>query len=93
MFFAYLVVENATWSAAYELHATTEAGIPTSPISLHYRALLTQSTGEDWTGVEIALSTINMDPTNQTIPVLSSTKIRPPADVEPQLPLPQPHPL
>jgi hypothetical protein len=39
---------------------------------------VTQSTGEDWTDVELTLSTANMDLSNQTIPVLGPTKIRPP---------------
>jgi len=73
------LVRNATWSAAYELHATTEAGVPASSVSLHYRARITQSTGEDWTDVSLTLSTADMDPSNQAIPVLSPTKIRPPS--------------
>lgn len=72
------VVRYATWSAAYELHATSEAGVPASSVSLHYRARITQSTGEDWTNVGLTLSTADMDLSNQTIPVLSPTKIRPP---------------
>ena len=67
-----------TWSPVYELHATTEAGIPAPSVSLHYRARVTQSTGEDWTDVNFTLSTADMDLSNQTVPVLSPTKIRPP---------------
>jgi len=59
----------------YELHMPTEAGTPMSPIPLHYHAWLTQITGEDWTGIELALSTVKMDPMNQSTPVLSPTKI------------------
>ena len=70
-----LVVRNATWSAAYELHATTEAGVPAPSVSLHYRARITQSTGEDWTDVKLTLSTADMDLSNKTIPVLIPTKI------------------
>ena len=73
-----LVVRNATWSAAYELHATTEAGVPAPSVSLHYRARITQSTGEDWTDVKLTLSTADMDLSNKTIPVFIPTKIRPP---------------
>ncbi|KAI0252907.1 hypothetical protein BJV78DRAFT_1281252 [Lactifluus subvellereus] len=72
------LVRDATWSPAYELHATTEAGFPAPPVSLHYRARVSQSTGEDWTDVELSLSTADMDLSKQTIPVLSATKIRPP---------------
>ncbi|KAH9974805.1 hypothetical protein BGW80DRAFT_1559769 [Lactifluus volemus] len=32
------LVRNATWTPAYELHATTEAGIPAPSVSLHYRS-------------------------------------------------------
>ena len=70
-------VRNATWSAAHELHATTGAGVPASSVSLHYRARTTQVTGEDWTDVGLTLSTADMDLSNQAIPVLSPTKIRP----------------
>src|SRR5580698_135524 len=71
------------WSAAYELHATTEAGMPTPSVSLHYRARITQSTGEDWTDVELSLSTADMDLSNKTIPVLRPTKIQPPESFYP----------
>ena len=76
----FLVVRNATWSAVYELHATTEAGVPAPSVSLHYRARITQSTGEDWTDVKLTLSTANMDLSNKTIPVLNPTKIHPRAN-------------
>ncbi|KAH9008637.1 hypothetical protein EDB83DRAFT_489714 [Lactarius deliciosus] len=72
------LVQNATWSAAYELHATTEAGVPSPSVSLHYRARITQSTGEDWTDVALTLSTADMNLSTQSIPTLISTKIRPP---------------
>ncbi|KAF8268359.1 hypothetical protein EI94DRAFT_1728051 [Lactarius quietus] len=72
------LVQNAAWSAAYELHATTEAGVPSPSVSLHYRARITQSTGEDWTGVALTLSTADMNLSTQRIPTLNPTKIRPP---------------
>ncbi|KAH8984948.1 hypothetical protein EDB92DRAFT_1936445 [Lactarius akahatsu] len=72
------LVQNATWSAAYELHATTEAGVPSSSVSLHYRARIMQSTGEDWTDVALTLSTADMNLSTQSIPTLTPTKIRPP---------------
>ncbi|KAN0111824.1 protein of unknown function (DUF4139) domain containing protein [Russula decolorans] len=46
------LVRSAIWSAAYELHATTEAGTPAPSVFLHYRARITQSTGEDWTDIQ-----------------------------------------
>jgi hypothetical protein len=89
------VVQNATWSAAYELHATTDAGVPSPTVSLHYRARITQSTGEDWTDVALTLSTADMNPSTQKIPVLFPTKIRPPKSLfnfkaQPLPPPPQP---
>ncbi|KAH9059611.1 hypothetical protein EDB87DRAFT_1684673 [Lactarius vividus] len=72
------LVQNATWSAAYELHATTDAGVPSPSVSLHYRARITQSTGEDWTDVALTLSTADMNLSTQSIPTLIPTKIRPP---------------
>ncbi|KAH9038570.1 hypothetical protein EDB85DRAFT_2072734 [Lactarius pseudohatsudake] len=72
------IVQNATWSAAYELHATTDAGVPSPSVSLHYRARITQSTGEDWTDVALTLSTADMNLSTQSIPTLIPTKIRPP---------------
>ncbi|KAH9027688.1 hypothetical protein EDB85DRAFT_2133997 [Lactarius pseudohatsudake] len=73
-----LLVQNATWSAAYELHATTDAGVPSPSVSLHYRARITQSTGEDWAGVALTLSTADMNLSTQSIPTLIPTKISPP---------------
>ncbi|KAH9059612.1 hypothetical protein EDB87DRAFT_1822687 [Lactarius vividus] len=72
------LVQNATWSAAYELHATTDAGVPSPSVSLHYRARITQSTGEDWTDVALTLGTADMNLSTQSIPTLIPTKIRPP---------------
>ncbi|KAF8266027.1 hypothetical protein EI94DRAFT_1587080 [Lactarius quietus] len=72
------LVQNAAWSAAYELHATTDAGVPSPSVSLHYRARITQSTGEDWTGVALTLSTADMNLSTQRISTLIPTKISPP---------------
>ncbi|KAH9008636.1 hypothetical protein EDB83DRAFT_2531580 [Lactarius deliciosus] len=72
------LVQNATWSAAYELHATTDAGVPSPSVSLHYRARITQSTGEDWTDVALTLSMADMNLSTQSIPTLIPTKICPP---------------
>ncbi|KAH9000880.1 hypothetical protein EDB86DRAFT_3063731 [Lactarius hatsudake] len=97
------LVQNATWSAAYELHATTDAGVPSPSVSLHYRARITQSTGEDWTDVALTLSTADMNLSTQSIPSLIPTKIRPPkspfdrfrpstnAPIAPKFPFPPPN--
>ena len=65
------VVSNASWTPQYDLRAfiasnpgvvtntgkRAEEADATSSVELHYRASIAQSTGEDWTGVELTLST------------------------------------
>ncbi|KAI0064999.1 hypothetical protein BV25DRAFT_1914144 [Artomyces pyxidatus] len=72
------IVHNATWIPTYELHAMTEGGMPATSVSLHYRARVTQSTGEDWTDVALTISTAEMDLASLSIPELRPTRIRPP---------------
>ncbi|KAI0045247.1 hypothetical protein FA95DRAFT_1589849 [Auriscalpium vulgare] len=74
---SFAVVGNASWTPIYELHASTENGQHTSSVSLQYRARITQSTGEDWSGVTLSLSTADMMLHNQTIPELVRTVIWP----------------
>lgn len=48
-------VSGAWWAPHYDVRAvTTDAG---DAVRLHYQALVAQSTGEDWTGVNLSLST------------------------------------
>jgi uncharacterized protein (TIGR02231 family) len=49
------LVNNASWVPTYELRAENS----TSPVSLSYKAYITQNTGEDWKDVKLALSTLN----------------------------------
>jgi uncharacterized protein (TIGR02231 family) len=49
------LVNNASWVPMYELRADNSS----SPVNLHYRASITQSTGEDWNNVKLVLSTQN----------------------------------
>jgi hypothetical protein len=51
------VVQGASWRAVYDLYATTEDGQPSQSVNLHFRARVSQSTGEDWTGTILTLST------------------------------------
>jgi hypothetical protein len=51
--------------------------MPAPSVSLHYRAHITQSTGEDWTDVKLTLSAADMDLSNKTIPALRPTNIQP----------------
>ncbi|KAF8872568.1 hypothetical protein BD779DRAFT_1452646 [Infundibulicybe gibba] len=71
------IVGNAQWRSAYELHATTENGKPSSTVSLHYLARITQSTGEDWIDTALTLSTVNPDTSAKFIPKLYPVKITP----------------
>ncbi|KAL0948652.1 hypothetical protein HGRIS_010456 [Hohenbuehelia grisea] len=71
------IVANASWSPTYELHATTTDGKTTSSIYLHYRAKVTQSTGEDWADTSLTLSTVALDAVNQVIPQPLPIKVKP----------------
>lgn len=70
------IVTNAFWEPTYELHATTENSKPSTTVVLNYRAVISQSTGEDWTDAKLTLSTSDTS-MNTTIPELPSIKIRP----------------
>ncbi|KAJ6489052.1 hypothetical protein C8R45DRAFT_901974 [Mycena sanguinolenta] len=71
------LVSNASWESTYELHAATENGKPSSSVSLHYRARITQSTGEDWADTALTLSTVSASTVAKSIPWLNSLKIKP----------------
>lgn len=47
------LVSNATWAPSYTLRASTGA----SDVDLHYQAMVTQVSGEDWNNVKMTLST------------------------------------
>ncbi|KIJ96516.1 hypothetical protein K443DRAFT_682305 [Laccaria amethystina LaAM-08-1] len=70
------IVSNATWEPTYELHATTENGKPSNSVALHYRARVTQSTGEDWNDTLLTLSTVT-GTTTKAIPKLRALKLHP----------------
>ena len=53
------MVTGVTWQPYYDLHAKTADGKPSSNVSLHYCANITQNTGEDWTNTVLTLSTAN----------------------------------
>lgn len=76
MLIFYTVVTNASWSAIYDLHATTGVGHPSSSVSLHYRAAIQQSTGEDWRDTSISVSSATPGQW-QKIPPLRAICIRP----------------
>ncbi|CAK5280711.1 unnamed protein product [Mycena citricolor] len=70
------IVANAAWDSAYELHSTTTNGKPESAVSLHYRARIVQSTGEDWTDTALTLSTVAASTVVKDIPLLRPIKIQ-----------------
>ncbi len=49
------LVNNASWIPTYELRAENSS----EPVVIHYKAMITQSTGEDWKNVNLVLSTLN----------------------------------
>lgn len=48
---------NATWKPVYEIHVTTVDSVPSSSVVLTYRCQISQSTGESWDDVELAVTT------------------------------------
>ena len=47
------LVQNATWSPSYNVRGDANR----TQVGLQYNALITQQTGEDWSGVQLTLST------------------------------------
>lgn len=48
---------SATWKPVYETHVTTTDSVPSSSVVLTYRCQISQSTGENWDNVELAVTT------------------------------------
>jgi Domain of unknown function (DUF4139)/N-terminal domain of unknown function (DUF4140) len=70
-----IVVNNALWQPTYELHATTVNGKTSTSVSLHYRAKISQTTGEDWRDTALILSTNPTDMMMGGIPPLSKSNL------------------
>jgi uncharacterized protein (TIGR02231 family) len=49
------LVGNASWTPFYELRAENSS----QPVNMHYKAYISQNTGEDWKDVKLILSTMN----------------------------------
>ncbi|CAE6494150.1 unnamed protein product [Rhizoctonia solani] len=78
------VVSNASWIPIYEIRASISSSPNTpSTIALHYRASLTQTTGEDWSGVALTLSTA-APYRGANMPTLSTWRIGLPLAHEPR---------
>ncbi|CAE6417179.1 unnamed protein product [Rhizoctonia solani] len=80
------VVYNAHWKPLYDVRSSI-ANSPEEPstVALHYRASITQSTGENWPDVALTLSTASPQ-LGSSIPKLTSWKIGFPAPPPPLLP-------
>ncbi|KAJ1309228.1 hypothetical protein OPQ81_004895 [Rhizoctonia solani] len=73
------VVSNASWTPLYDLRASiAKTPETTSTISLHYRASITQTTGENWPDVALKLSTASPQ-LGTNVPKLSPWRIGIPA--------------
>ncbi|CAE6405562.1 unnamed protein product [Rhizoctonia solani] len=75
------VVSDASWTPLYDVRASiakTPQG--TSTIALHYRASITQTTGENWPDVALTLSTASPQ-LGSTVPKLSPWRVGIPAPV------------
>ncbi|KAG9017772.1 hypothetical protein FRB93_004583 [Tulasnella sp. JGI-2019a] len=78
------MVEGASWTPFYDLRATLSPGQDSTPqtpkqttpssVSLQYRASIVQDTGEDWSSVDLSLSTASPQ-TDTTIPTIDSWHI------------------
>ncbi|KAG8962355.1 hypothetical protein FRC05_005362 [Tulasnella sp. 425] len=52
------VVNGASWTPAYEIRASTDTdGQLNKTVALHYKAAVTQNTGEDWKNAKLTLNT------------------------------------
>ena len=72
------MVTGVTWQPYYDLHASTSDGKPSSSVSLHYCANITQSTGEDWSNTTLTLSTANSHALHSlTVPKVDPLRLLP----------------
>jgi hypothetical protein len=72
------VVPNAKWTPLYSVVAHTAQDGQVSPmVSLHCRASITQTTGEDWKNVALTLSTASPNSFGNSLPRLTPLKIKP----------------
>ncbi|CAE6450532.1 hypothetical protein ACGC1H_003469 [Rhizoctonia solani] len=83
------VVSDASWKPLYDVRASiSESPKGTSDIGLHYRASITQTTGENWPDVALSLSTASPQ-LGSNVPKLSPWRIGfPPPPAPPARPPP-----
>ncbi|KAJ3548759.1 hypothetical protein NM688_g5254 [Phlebia brevispora] len=71
------VVLDAMWEPIYDLHANiSEDGKPSSRVMLHYRARITQSSGEDWKNARLTLSTATQNKQRVEVPKLPIYRLK-----------------
>ncbi|KAG8783180.1 hypothetical protein FRC12_020013 [Ceratobasidium sp. 428] len=69
------VVSNANWTPLYDVRASVpKSSDAPSKVTLHYRASITQTTGENWPEVALTLSTASPQ-LGSAVPKLSSWRI------------------
>lgn len=51
---------KATWKPVYEIHVATIDSVPSSSVVLTYQCQISQSTGENWDNVELAVTTADL---------------------------------
>ncbi|KAG1868630.1 hypothetical protein F4604DRAFT_1956340 [Suillus subluteus] len=67
---------SATWKPVYEIHVTTIDSAPSSSVVLTYRCQISQSTGENWDNVELAVTTAELRVPSVGLPEPKKMEIR-----------------
>ncbi|KAG9079988.1 hypothetical protein FS749_008172 [Ceratobasidium sp. UAMH 11750] len=76
------VVTDASWTPLYDVRASiAKSSDESSKVALHYRASITQTTGEDWPDVALTLSTASPQ-LGSDVPSLSAWRVGFPAQPE-----------
>ncbi|KAG8744401.1 hypothetical protein FRC10_010179 [Ceratobasidium sp. 414] len=79
------VVSNASWTPLYDIRASiAKSPDESSRVALHYRASITQTTGENWPDVALTLSTASPQ-LGSDVPSLSAWRVGFPAPPSPVL--------
>ena len=74
---SFLGVRGARWGPLYDLYASSQDGMPSTSVSLHYRVFVLQDTGEDWNDAKLILSTSETDILDAGIPTSDGLVIEP----------------
>ncbi|KAJ1546363.1 hypothetical protein HK405_007158, partial [Cladochytrium tenue] len=72
----FCVSPSIRWSPVYDLRVSTGPdGRPTKAVEVHFRAVIAQTTGEDWRGCAVSLSTVKAHAGAVVIPRHGSVKV------------------